>query len=395
MKPLSFRSDRPSEAALRKLSLCAVLVLFLVINSCSTKQNYTEYIDNGVRYIHNLEPRWGSEPKIELKFVSKYGDINSDDERYLLLRPADVDVDDEGSVLILDAGNHMVKKYDRDGSYLSSFGQKGIGPGEFIGATQMEICPNGDIVINDLAVRAINIFDRAGHFVRRINHEGLPPTQILALGSGEVAAFYQRIVGSGADLKNRSLVNIFNKEGNLRREFVAPRIYADPPTNFWCNSIFLAADDFDNIYVNFESQNRIEKYSASGELLFSADRRLEYPETQEIEKKQYMYDEGPLIAVSFNVFSAGIQTDSEGRIWSGTLIRQKNPKDKASSQEGRREGGRPEDYMLEVFDSDGILLGRIQKDFYYGQRFRIKGDRFFLVDRDVEMAVYEYKIMEK
>lgn len=380
---------------LKKRNIAAVLLLSLVIISCSTSQNYTEKIVSGVRHVHNLAPFWGTEPKVAFEFVRKYGDVDTDDERYLLIRPADVVVDGEGSVFILDAGNHVVKKYNREGEYMDSFGGQGIGPGEFVGATQMGIFPDGDIVVNDMAVRTVNIFDRSGHFVNRINYEGLPPTQILALVSGEIAVFYQRIFHSEIDMQNFSLVNIFDREGHLLRKFVAPRIYEDPPTNFWCNSIFLAADDVDNIYVNFQSQNRIEKYSASGELLFSADRPLEYPETQEIGKKTYMYDEGPLIAVSFNLFSAGIQIDNKGRIWSGTLIRQKNPEDKTAGQEGRREGGRPEDYMFEIFNSDGVLLGRIQKDFYYGQRFRILGDRFFLVDRDVEMAVFEYRIYDK
>jgi len=365
------------------------------MNFCSPGQNYTREIIDGVSHIHNSEMLWGAEPKVTLEFVRKYGDVNTEDERYLLLRPADVVVDEEGSVFILDAGNHEVKKYDRDGNFLGSFGKKGIGPGEFVGATHMDMFPNGEIIINDLAVRVVNIFDRNGDFMGRINHEGLPPAQILALRSGEIAVFYRRMFRSEDNMQKHSLVNIFDKKGNLLRKFAAPRIYEDTPTNFWCNSVFLAADDCDNIYVNFESQNRIEKYSASGKLLFKADRLLEYPETQEIEKKQYMYDEGPLIAVSFNIFSAGIQTDIKGRIWSGTLKRQRDPEDRTSSQEERKEGGRPEDYMFEIFDNQGILLGRLQEKFYYGQRFKIFGDRIFFIDRDAEMAVFEYRIVDK
>jgi hypothetical protein len=367
----------------------------MVLNFCSSKQNYSKEMINGVSHIHNLEPLWGTEKKVKLEFVRKFGDLNTDDERYLLIRPADVVLDDEGSVFILDAGNHKVKKYDRDGNYLSSFGEKGIGPGEFIGPTHMDICTNGDIVINDRALRVVNIFDRNGHFVRRINNEGLPPVQILALCSGEIAVFYLKKFHLEDNVEHPSLITIFDKKGTLLRKFVAPRIYEDMPTNFWCNSVFIAADNLDNIYVNFEAQNRIEKYSANGNLLFKADRLLEYPETQEIEKKTHVYDEGPLIAVSFNLFSAGIQTDIKGRIWSGTLKRQKNPKDKESSQEVRKEGGRPEDYMFEIFDNNGILLGRIQENFYHGQRFKIIGDRLFLIDRDDEMTVFEYRIVDK
>ena len=379
---------------MRKSNIVVILLLCIVLNFCSSKQNYTEEIIDGVRHIHNLEPLWGTEQKVRLEFVRKFGDLNTEDERYLLLRPADVVVDDDGSVLILDAGNHKVKKYDSKGKYLSSLGEKGIGPGEFIGPTHMDICPNGDIVINDRAVRVVNIFDRNGHFVTRIKNEGFPPPQILALRSGEIAVFYIRKFNLEDNVEIPSLVNIFDKKGSLLRKFVAPRIYEDVPTNFWCNSIFIAADDLDNIYVNFEAQNRIEKYSTVGKLLFKADRLLEYPESQEIDKQTYVYDEGPLIAVSFNLFSAGIQTDIKGRIWSGTLKRQKNPEDKESNQEERREGGRPEDYMFEIFDDDGILLARMQDNLYHGQRFKIIGDRLFLIDRDVEMTVFEYRIVD-
>ena len=383
------------DSKLRKSTHLPLLLLCIILYSCSSPQNYAEEYIGDISHIHNLEPLWGTEQQVSLEFVRKYGDVNTDDEGHLLLRPADVVVDEEGSVFILDAGNHEIKKYDREGKYLSSFGKKGIGPGELIGPTHMAIFPNGDIVINDRAKRVVNIFDRNGHFIRRINNEGLPPVEILALHSGEIAVFYLKKFHLDDNAENLSLITIFDKDGTLLRKFVAPRIYEDLGTNFWCNSIFIAADDLDNIYVNFQAQNRIEKYSARGKPLFKADRLLDYPENQEIEKTTHVYDEGPLIAVSFNIFSAGIQTDSKGRIWSGTLKRQKNPKEKEKNQEGRREGGRPEDYMFEIFDNKGILLGRLQEDFYYGQRFKIAGDRFFLIDRDDEMTVYEYRIVEK
>ncbi len=373
-----------------------LILLFLVLAfSCASRQTYTEETVNGIRHIHNIEPLWRTEQKVGFELIRKYGDLNTDDERYQLFRPADVAVDDEGYVFILDAGNYKVKKFDKDGGYLSSFGEKGNGPGEFFGATRLDVCPDGNILVNDMAIMAVNIFDSAGNFIRRINNEGSSPAQILALRSGEIAVFGLRTSPSENSRGDPSLISIFDKNGHVLRKFAAPRMYEDPPTNFWCNSAGIAGDGADNIYVNFESQNRIEKYSAEGQLLFKVDRLLGYPETMEIGKKVYVYDEGPLVAVSFNIFSAGIQIDHDGRIWSGTLIRQKDPEDKKRSEEARREGGRPEDYMFEIYDNTGVLLGRIQEEFYHGQRFRIAGERLFLVDRDVEMAVFEYRIVDK
>jgi hypothetical protein len=376
------------------LSLFFVLSITALTNSCSSRQTYTEETINGIRHIHNIEPLWGEDDKVTLEFIRKFGDLNTIDERYQLYRPADVAVDDEGCVFILDGANHRVKKYDKNGRYLSSFGEKGNGPGEFLGATRLDICPGGDILISDRAIMAVNVFDKSGHFIRRINNEGSSPAEILALRSGGIAVFCMSTSPSENNQGTPSLINIVDKNGSILRKFAAPRIYEDLPTNFWCNSAAIAADDADNIFVNFEAQNRIEKYSAEGKLIFKADRVLGYPETLTIGKKVYVYDEGPLVAVSFNIFSAGIQIDHKGRIWSGTLKRQKNPEEKKSSENARREGGRPEDYMFEIYDNNGVLLGRIQKEFYHGQRFRIARDRFFFIDRDVEMTVFEYRIVD-
>lgn len=375
--------------------LLAILFLLPCNDSCSSRQTYAEETINGVRHIHNIEPLWGVEEKVSLEFIRKIGDLNAVDETYQLYRPSDVAVDNDGNLLILDSGNYQVKKFDEAGQYLSSFGKKGNGPGEFLGATRLDVCPGGEILINDLAIRAVNIFDESGHFIRRFSVEGLSPAQVLALRSGEIAVFHVATSPLEKQGQIPSLISILDTDGTILRKFAAARIYEDIPTNFWCNSGAIGRDDNDNIYVNFESQNRIEKYSAEGHLLFKADRTLDYPETIAIGKKVHVYEEGPLVAVSFNIFSSGIQIDHKGRIWSGTLKRQKSPEEKKGDSSARREGGKPEDYMLEIYDANGILLERLQSEFYHGQRFRIAGDRFFLVDRDVEMAVFEYKIVDE
>jgi hypothetical protein len=377
------------------LSPLAILFLFNITSSCTSRQTYKEETINGVRHIHNIEPLWGAEQNISLEFMRKVGDLNTADERYQLFRPSDVAVDAEGNILILDSGNYQVKKFDESGRYLSSFGKKGNGPGEFLGATRLDVCPDGEVLINDLAIRVVNIFDSRGRFVRRFSIEGLSPTQLLSLLSGDIAVFHVATSPSERQGRTPSLISVLDKGGTTLRKFAAARIYEDVPTNFWCNSGTIARDDSDNLYVNFESQNRIEKYSPEGRLLFKADRQLGYPETVAIGKEVHVYDEGPLVAVSFNIFSAGIQVDHKNRIWSGTLRHQKDPGEKRSDASARREGGKPENYMLEIYDDSGILLGRLQGEFYHGQRFRIAGDRFFLVDRDAEMAVLEYRIVDK
>lgn len=275
------------------LSAIFILSLVTLALSCSSSPTYTKETINGLRLIHNIAPLWGTEQKSILKFRKKYGGLNTDDERYRFYYPKDVAVDNKGNIHIRDAGNHKIKIYDKDGTYLKAFGRKGSGPGEFIGATRLEVFPGGNIMINDLATNAVTIFDRSGQFIRRISHEGLSPIQILALRSGEIVVFSVKRFDTEHIREMPPLVSILDENGSILRKFGSPRLYEDPPTNFWCNSASIARDDADNIYINFESQKRIEKFSSEGELLFKADRLLGYAETLEIEKKVRVYDEGP------------------------------------------------------------------------------------------------------
>ncbi|MCP4723609.1 MAG: hypothetical protein GY863_01160, partial [bacterium] len=67
-------------------------------------ETFTIEIIDGVRHVHNLAPKWGDKPKVELEFVRKIGDMESDNENYMLFRPPDISMDSEGNIFILDAG---------------------------------------------------------------------------------------------------------------------------------------------------------------------------------------------------------------------------------------------------------------------------------------------------
>ncbi len=356
---------------------------------------YNIEIIEGVKHIHNFSPKWGDEPKVVFEFVQKIGDLESDDENYMLFRPTDICLDTNGNFFILDAGNYTIKIFDRNYKYISSIGNKGQGPGELTGPSRMDMLPDGSIIINDRASRTVNIFSHDGDFIQRFRNEGMSPDQILALNSGDIAVFYHLKHVAGGTGFTSALVNIFDGEGNKIREFVQPRLYEDPGTNFWCNSIALAGDDSDNIYVNFEAQNRIEKYSSSGDIIFRADRALDYEESPEILREPVPGSQGTLVALSYNIFSKGIQVDGKGRIWSATLKRQKTFEEKKEQDEAKKRNDIHGIHILEVFDNDGILLGRIKEEFFFGQHFRIFGDRLFLIDREDEMVIYEYRIVVK
>ena len=371
-----------------------VVALACAADRSAIPSTFSEAIVDGVRHVHNISPLWGEELRVGLEFVRQYGALITEDENLRFFRPSDVDVDAGGYVYILNAGDHQVSKLDSEGNFHGSFGKRGEGPGEFIGATRLDVWPGGRIVLNDRALRAINIFDHSGVHLNRISDPTREPMEILALASGDLAIHSIGVGISSDTVASTPLLSILRPDGSTLRQFVSSRVYTEPGANLFRNEIFIAADEGDNIYVSFGSQNRIEKYSAGGEILFRVDRELAYDETPGMEYDATQTDEGPLIAVSFNQISKGIQVDHVGRIWVGTKTRQRSREDRTLQDRGEQVEEEDDLFMLEIFDADGILLGRMVTDFYRGERFKIVGDRFFLVDRDEEMAVFEFKIVE-
>ena len=84
---------------------------------------------NGVKVVRNPnEPLYG-DLKLDLADDLKIG--RADDDDYLFNRVRGIEVDQEGNIYVVDLRNFRVQKYDKNGTYLLTFGQKGQGPGEF------------------------------------------------------------------------------------------------------------------------------------------------------------------------------------------------------------------------------------------------------------------------
>jgi len=168
-------------------------------------------------------------------------------------------------------------------------------------------------------------------------------------------------------------------------------------------------DNDKNIYLTFQFQNRIEKFSQEGKLLWSADRKLNYNARKPINKGKIESEGGGVSIESpkMNKVSESIAVDSRGLIWVITLDRQLKEKEEAytsirmtnnggsssisMSAGGSGEATETDAYKLEVFDKEGVLLGNIPLD-HFADLIRIQEDRLFILDKLRRMQVHEYKI---
>lgn len=361
---------------------------FLLLLSCSkTDQTYTIEIKDGVRHVHNLSPAWGDTLKVALEFVQKIGELDTEDENYMLYHPSDISIDKDGNIYVLDSGNFRIQKYDPEGNYMATFGRKGQGPGEFEGPESIDIDADGNIYIADPGNNRVSVLSQDGKELRTFKTGKLViPFKLLPTGDilTGTSTFYGESIGKPNKEYTHPVIEIFDKDGVIKKGFGKPYDYEDNYVNVSGNTIHYTFDKNNNIYVSFRFQNRVEKFSSKGTLLFTADRQLSF----EITRPKLLLEEFPprrFGPPSMNLVSGGIGVDNKGRIWVLSYLEQPKNAD-------------PKSYMeLEIYDNDGILLGEMPwtEGFipHIGPHFF--GDRMFFIDWSREMAVYEYKIVEK
>jgi sugar lactone lactonase YvrE len=90
-------------------------------------------------------------------------------------QPTDVAWDSEGNIYISDGYvNSRVAKYDKNGDWVKSWGEKGTGPGQFRLPHTIAVDRNNNIYVGDRSNRRIQVFDTEGKFLRMFTID-VPP----------------------------------------------------------------------------------------------------------------------------------------------------------------------------------------------------------------------------
>ncbi|MCJ7583066.1 MAG: 6-bladed beta-propeller [Candidatus Aminicenantes bacterium] len=157
-----------------KKAFCLVNILIFLL-CCSPKQeNVERIIENGVEVIINhLEPYDIKGEPSTLNLEEDFTiDLEQDDIAKLGL--ADIlfwfDVDSEGNIYLLDSRGSSgiwVFKFNKSGNYVSSFGRKGEGPGEFHKPNVIRVTNEDEIAIIDQS-RKLAFLDKEGNLIKEI-----------------------------------------------------------------------------------------------------------------------------------------------------------------------------------------------------------------------------------
>ena len=93
----------------------------------------------------------------------------------LFRQPTDVTWDSEGNIYITDGYvNSRVAKYDKNGDWVKSWGEKGTGPGQFHLPHAIVADRDNNLYVGDRTNRRIQVFDTEGKFLRMFTID-VPP----------------------------------------------------------------------------------------------------------------------------------------------------------------------------------------------------------------------------
>jgi len=174
-----------------KLKVLMLLILILLI-SCNKKseinKNYTIQLQVGnnnyeiplstIPIKQKKTTRIWKKVKTELAFT--LGGLKDT----LLYSPTIVKTDNKGNIYILDPPAFSVKKFNKKGIYLESFGKKGRGPGEFISPFRFDVTLDGKVAVLDVSQNKCTFFINGRYFSINIKYN---PFEICFLSTSEFA----------------------------------------------------------------------------------------------------------------------------------------------------------------------------------------------------------------
>ncbi len=155
----------------RSHSIIFILAVFLCI-SCSTEKKETAKIEmeNGVEVIQNpVEPLYRADAcTVTEDFTIG---VREGDPEYMFQRLYTLAVNDEGDIYVLDYQAKHIKMFDSKGTYLTTIGAPGQGPGELEAPRRMVWTARNGLAVGDLS--RISCFDCDGNFIKNIPMKGM------------------------------------------------------------------------------------------------------------------------------------------------------------------------------------------------------------------------------
>jgi len=363
-----------------------VCLSFLVISAVGNqKAGWKGKIEeeDGVKIIKNpVEPMYG-EIELELELDLSIGGEEFN-ENYNFMTISDVEVDEEGNILVLDSRQLQIQKYDKNGKYVRTIGRKGEGPGEFMQAYRIYLDSDGKLYVSNF--RKIHIFDENNVYERSVNTESFLSSYGVTkegnfMGRSSTFAGEDRtmdiILMSSEGKKTETIVNFPDPSVMIKQKGMS--IISSPP---YSPSLYFYPLNKDSGIYGVSSEYKLFVIKSTGEISYRIDKDEKLQTTSKKEEDEYVkkqlerrrarggsiqWSEGDLRKLykfaKYKPFYTNIFMDDEGHLFLPKPKSVLDPEKDTSFDLFNQEG-----YYLHKIKIHEIRLEVIKKGFIYTYR---------------------------
>ena len=186
----------------------------------------------------------------------------------------------DGSFFRTAAADGLVHKFDTAGNLVKTFGRKGQGPGDLQMPGALDVLDEKTLVVNDAGNRRLSLFDLDGNFLKtvKMGEGGGAASSVLtlaALGGNKIACAVQEGRASSADVIAFRFRVLVKDVGTGAETELAFFDWDKPASKFmvrvmeWEPRVFLSRAGPDRVLVACSGSTEIAVYSHAGKKLSS------------------------------------------------------------------------------------------------------------------------------
>jgi len=171
-------------------------------------------------------------------------------------------VDTQGNIYVIDANNFRIQKFDSSGNYQSQWGAKGTSDGEFSRALfDIAVDAQDNVyVCESITAHRVQKFDANGKFLLAWGRTGYKDEEL----SGDACTVAVDPAGNILVADNTGRIQKFDPNGNFLSKIILP-----PVDNLFVSIWNIAVDKQGNIYVGDAAHALIVKLDSEGRVLVS------------------------------------------------------------------------------------------------------------------------------